>query len=338
MGERIIAIGNLAAKPGFYAKGNVEVARLSNGSAVYLPVHIVNGREPGPVLWVNGAVHGDELNVPFALLKLLPALDPAKLKGAIIVTPVSNPLAFSARQKNTPQDGLDLDMQFPGNPKGTISQRIAHFLFEQIKLHATHLIDAHTVGTHYQSRPYTVFKRLADEAQSQTYAEAEKLARTFGGYAHCRVDFSQPLYELPGNVNGFLDVQALLHGIPACMVEVGAGGVLEKADVDWAERGFRAVFRELGLYEDAVPPHPEHQPVTITERRFLYSDAAGIAVDNPAPGTVVKRGERLVTVIDLLGNEQPILAEEDMYIILSRRNPVVDVGDRIAFVGTKWES
>jgi predicted deacylase len=344
--ENTIEWGELKASPGQYVTGMVKVAQLSNGGVIQMPVLIVNGAKPGPRLWLNGAIHGDELNGPMAIRNLLPRLDPQKLSGAVIATPISNPLAFHARQKNTPQDGLDMDMQFPGDPKGTLSQRLAHLLFEQIRVTATHLIDFHTLATPFDAQPYTVFKRLP-AASSDVCEQAERMARIFEGTTHCRVDLGGSVNELPGNVTGFLDVQCLLHGIPAFMAEIGSGGHIQSEMVEFGERGIEAVLHELGMWPSKPEPAKLSDelgaallasPRTMTRRRFLYTDHGGLVTDSAPSGTIVKQGELICRIIDMLGTIQEIRAEQDMYIIASRKNPPVDTGDRVAFVGLEWQN
>jgi predicted deacylase len=340
--NKTIVWGDIKAEPGQFVTGKVKVMELAHGAPVYIPVLMVNGAQPGPCLWLNGAVHGDELNGPMAIRNLLPHLDPQKLFGAVIATPISNPLAFQARQKNTPQDGLDLDMQFPGDPKGTLSQRIAHLLFEQIRTYANFLVDFHTLGTYYEAKPYTVFKRIPG-VPGEICDAAERMARVFGGTAHCRVDLGGSLNELPGNVKGFLDVQCLMNGIPAFMAEIGSGGQIQPDMVELGERGILAILHDLKMWPDApetserLKPYLPEKPVTLTRRKFLYTDRGGLVIDSAPPGTVVKQGEIICRIVDMFGTVEDIRAEQDMYIIGNRKNPPVDTGDRIAFVGLEWE-
>lgn len=339
---RTIVWGDIKAEPGQFAAGNVKVAEMSHGSPVFIPVLIVNGARPGPRLWLNGAVHGDELNGPMAIRNLLPKLDPQKLTGTVIATPISNPFAFQARQKNTPQDGLDLDMQFPGDPKGMLSQRIAHTLFTQIRSHADYLVDFHTLGTYYDAKPYTVFKRIPGTSD-EICDRAERMARVFGGTAHCRVDLGGSLNELPGNVKGFLDVQCLLHGIPAFMAEIGSGGLIQPDMVELGIRGIFAIMHDLGMWPEApetsdrLKPYLPERPVTLTRRKFLYTDHGGLVTDCAPSGTFVRQGELICRIVDMFGTVEDIRAEQDTYIIAIRKNPPVDTGDRVAFVGTEWK-
>ena len=327
--------GNLKASPGQSVSGMVKVGELSNRAVIEMPVIIVNGVEEGPVVWLNGAIHGDELNGPMAIREVMPLLDPQKLKGAVIATPVSNPFALQARQKNTPQDGFDMDMQFPGDPKGTLSQRMAYYLFQQIKKYATHLIDFHALGTPYDAQPYTVFKKVPNDVNGVS-EQGERMARTFGGSVHCCVDLNSNLNELPGNVAGFLDVQCLMHGIPAFMTELGSGGHIQQDMVAYGVRGIWAVLHDLGMWEEEPAPLIHPNTKTLTKRKFIYTDAAGLVVDQAPSGSIVRKGEVICRVIDMLSVVQEVIAEEDTYIIASRTNPPVDTGDRVAFVGIAW--
>lgn len=326
---------HLIAEPGQSVSGYVKVGELSNWATVEMPVMIVNGVEEGPVLWLNGAIHGDELNGPMAIREVFPQLDPAKLKGAVIATPVSNPYAWQARRKNTPQDELDMDMQFPGNPKGTLSQRLPYYLFEKIKTYATHLIDFHSLGTPYDALPYTVYKKVPND-QVGASEQGERMARAFGGSVHCCVDLNGNLNELPGNVAGFLDVQCLMHGIPAFMTELGSGGQIQQDMVDYGQRGIWAVLHELGMWTEAPEPPVHTQTKTLTKRKFIYADRGGLVVQQAPSGSIVRKGERICSIIDMFSVVQEVLAEEDTYIIASRKNPPVDAGDRVAFVGVEW--
>jgi transposase-like protein len=56
-------------------------------------------------------------------------LVPTEVLGRVIVLPIVSPQAFFARQEYTvPEDGKNLNRQFPGDPAGTVSQRMAFAL------------------------------------------------------------------------------------------------------------------------------------------------------------------------------------------------------------------
>ena len=110
----MITVGSASAEKGEKGKGYLKVGQLAVHTQIQTPVLIVHGREDGPTLWLNGAVHGDELNGFMAIRQLVGALDPKELKGVLIATPLCNPLAVQWRNRFGPYDQLDLDQEFPG--------------------------------------------------------------------------------------------------------------------------------------------------------------------------------------------------------------------------------
>src|SRR3990172_8850426 len=108
----MVQVGTATANKGERAFGRIKVGELSNRMEVFIPVMIVNGQKDGPTLWMNGAVHGDELNGLFAMRQVVMDINPVDLKGTIVCTPISNSMGFSNRNKLNPIDFLDLDQSF----------------------------------------------------------------------------------------------------------------------------------------------------------------------------------------------------------------------------------
>lgn len=330
----MLKVGSASAEKGSRGKGFIKVGELSGHSEIVIPVLIVNGKEKGPVLWINGGVHGDEINVFMAARRVASALEPGKLKGALVCTPVCNPLATQWRQKLNPYDYLDLDQQFPGDSQGLISQRVAHHLFQEIKDKANYLINFHTAATPYAADPYTVYK-VVPGAKSEVSREVENLARTFGLYANCKVDISTAKGELPGGLGGALDVNCALQGIPAFMAEMGSGGKFEEENIAASERGIKNVMKYLKMIPGEVEAPP--QQITITRRRFLYCNKGGFLITDVKPGEILSQGKKIAQVIDLFSEIETLEAKEKAYIIQVRVNPIVHTGDRVAFLGLEWE-
>ena len=134
------------------------MSTLADGSTVRLPLLVAAGRSPRPRLVITAGIHGDEYEGPRAITDLLGTLDPAALEGTVVAVPVANPPAFAAGTRTSPLDGLNLARIFPGDPDGTISQRIAYTLVERIVRGADLLVDLHSGGVRYhfaQTRPAT---------------------------------------------------------------------------------------------------------------------------------------------------------------------------------------
>lgn len=329
----MITVFNHEIKEGERAYFTVPAGELAHKAVVQLPVIVVAGKKEGPVLWINGTVHGDELNGSYAAWELSGEIDPEKLSGALIVTPICNPIAFECRNKISAIDNMDMDTAFPGDPEGMMTQRIAHLIYGEVRKNASAVISFHTMATPYRANPYSVRKIIpgVSEAVNQV---SEGMQRAFGVVANCVVDLRGDTNELPGVTSGALDITCMKDGIPAFMGEMGQGGKVETVYVEAAKKGILNVMRYLKMVDGPIE-RPERQ-VLITSRRFLRIDKGGVIRMNVEPGDEVKAGESLLN-IHYYGDEvESFPAKTDCYVIGVRENPVVGTGDRIAFVGTKW--
>lgn len=331
----MIRVFNHEIKEGERAYFTVPAGELAHKAVVQLPVIVVAGKKEGPVLWINGTVHGDELNGSYAAWELSGEIDPEQLSGTLVVTPICNPIAFECRNKISAIDNMDMDTAFPGDPEGMMTQRIAHLIYREIKANAGAVISFHTMATPYRADPYSVRKIIPGVSDSVNEV-SEGMQRAFGVVTNCVVDLRGDTNELPGVTSGALDITCMKDGIPAFMGEMGQGGKVETEYVEAAKKGILNVMRYLKMLEGPVEK-PGRQ-VLITKRRFLRSDKGGMIRMNVKSGDEVKAGESLLN-LHYYGDEmESYPARTDCYVIGVRENPVVSTGDRVAFVGTEWRT
>ena len=145
-----VTVGTATAAPGSIVRGAIPVTTLAGGTPVEIPVVIVNGAQPGPCFWVNGAIHGDEPEGPLACQIALAEVDPAQLSGTLVLCPVLNVPAFEAAQRGNPLDTFSYDMNriYPGSPKGYLSDRIAAAHAAAMGPIADMEISIHSGGSH----------------------------------------------------------------------------------------------------------------------------------------------------------------------------------------------
>ncbi len=331
----MIRVFNHEIKEGERAYFTVPAGELAHKAVVQLPVIVVAGKKEGPVLWINGTVHGDELNGSYAAWELSGEIDPEQLSGTLVVTPICNPIAFECRNKISAIDNMDMDTAFPGDPEGMMTQRIAHLIYREIKANAGAVISFHTMATPYRADPYSVRKIIPGVSDSVNEV-SEGMQRAFGVVTNCVVDLRGDTNELPGVTSGALDITCMKDGIPAFMGEMGQGGKVETEYVEAAKKGILNVMRYLKMLDGPVEK-PGRQ-VLITKRRFLRSDKGGMIRMNVKSGDEVKAGESLLN-LHYYGDEmESYPARTDCYVIGVRENPVVSTGDRVAFVGTEWRT
>src|SRR5713226_9477146 len=83
------SVGTARAERGQKANGFIEVPAASD-AATSIPVSLVHGAKPGPVLAIVSGSHGTEYASIIAVLRLIGALDPAQLSGTVIHVPLVN--------------------------------------------------------------------------------------------------------------------------------------------------------------------------------------------------------------------------------------------------------
>lgn len=324
-----------SARPGTRVEGYIPIGNMASGARIAIPFVGVRGARSGKTLWINGHVHGNEINGIIAALDFANGLDLAAMSGNLIVSSTANPLGFDARRKTAPQDDYDLDQAFPGRADGYTTERLAHALLANIRSAASDLvISMHTQGTHMVSKTYAVYKQAAGSCVT-----GEMLFPYMTGFKPavvCRMSVEVGSGEILGNHAGALDYQLNALGIPTFMIELGSGQRADAVEIALGIAGYTDVARRLGIIEGAA----ELLPATIrhvTRRGHVPISQGGLFRRQRNPADLVKSGEPYGSIMDLHGRivERPSLPR-DSIIIGIRVDPVVHTGDRVAYVAQEW--
>jgi N-alpha-acetyl-L-2,4-diaminobutyrate deacetylase len=253
--------------------GHLSIPHSRNDSgwgAVHLPiVSIKNGN--GPTVTLTGGNHGDEYEGPIALLKLVRALDPARMHGRVIVIPTLNHPAVMGGMRVSPIDGVNMNRAFPGKRDGSVTQMIAHFVQEKILTRCDALFDIHSGGKTMMFSPFACYHRLADEALTQrAKAAVEAMA----------APISLELVEL--DAEGMIDTSVEDMGKVFVGTELGGGGTSTTETVAIAETAVRNLLAHLGVIDEApltrearglLPSRTMHMP---DPGCYLIADDGGL--------------------------------------------------------------
>jgi predicted deacylase len=255
-----------------------------------VPVIEVTGTGDGPRLTVLAGVHGCEYASMAAVRRWASGLDERDLRGRVVAVPVLNLPAFRARTPFVlPDDGKNLNRCFPGDPAGTLADRLAYDAFTQLISGSDALVDAHTGDMVEALEPFALYDTGPAEARARELASAYGL-----GYV---------IRQEPGPdraVGGSTSAAAAEVGIPAIIAEAGGCGLVERAAVDAHVRGLDRILAVLGM---TGPPAPDASPGPAHLRRFLWVRCADEGWWEPSvgPGEPVAQGQVLGTVSSLDG-------------------------------------
>jgi predicted deacylase len=300
----------------------LKVSESYTGDRTSIPVTVVNGARPGPLLFVTAAVHGDELNGIGIVRDLLTSMEPAELSGALVCVPVVNVLGVQFHSRYLP-DRRDLNRCFPGSPTGSTASRIAHTLMTEIVARADAGVDLHTAANRRMNMPQ-VRTGLGDE-------RARALGMAFG--APYLIDSSLR----PGSLRDAADRQ----GVPVLTFE---GGQSLRFEDDVIEVGVTGVLRVMGFLGmlDEHPGPPEIAVLESDETHWIRADRGGILDLHVGPGDHVQVDQPLWTVTGPFGRERNQKLSPYAGVVIGMTTlPLVNPGDavlHIAVLGRHEES
>src|SRR5690349_6051683 len=84
-----MSVGAVTAQAGTTATGVISIPAGSD-SALDIPVAVIHGARPGPVVAFVAGSHGTEYSSIIAMQRLIARLDASKMSGTVIVVPIIN--------------------------------------------------------------------------------------------------------------------------------------------------------------------------------------------------------------------------------------------------------
>ena len=233
-----LKIGNTTFEPKTKKFVQISVAKMADGSESRIPVHIVNGAKKGPRLCLLSAIHGDETFSIDVVREIVEKTDIDNLSGTIIAVPVANPHSYESGTRNTPFDFSNLNRIFPGKSDGSLSERIAHVISQQVIKNADYLIDLHG-GPDF---PLNVNYTYVHESAGEIGKRSEELATVFGQeilYKSSAIGGTALEFALKSNVVGFTP-------------EIGSPEFRCKEHLEMGVRGVENVMKRIGM----IPGEP----------------------------------------------------------------------------------
>ncbi|TIR01125.1 succinylglutamate desuccinylase/aspartoacylase family protein [Mesorhizobium sp.] len=284
---------------------------------------IRNGK--GPSLLLMAGNHGDEYEGELSLAKLIRRLDPAAISGRITILPMANAPAVMAAKRCSPLDGGNLNRAFPGDPTGTPTSRLAHFLETELFSRHDVVFDIHSGGTSMEHLPTALVERNAD---AERHRRGVELMRALGMPFGFVADNGQASPTSMG--------AARRAGAIGVSGEFGGGGTATVNSMTLTARALDRLMVELGvvaapvLTSDTEPAKPTRLLSLSRHSQGIYSTRRGWFEPAVRLGDSVSAGQLAGWYHDL---ERLELAEEairfsESGIVLSRRlHTMCEAGD-----------
>src|SRR5262245_51460080 len=170
-------VGSATATPGQTAYGAIAIPAGSD-SALSIPVAVIRGTKPGPVVAFVAGSHGTEYTSIIAMQKLIERISATQLAGTVIVAPLLNVYSFQTMTPHiNPIDRKGMNASYPGDANGTQTPRALAAVTEQIVAPADVVVDLHGGDLDEDLRPYSYWFRGGRAAQDSA---GLRLALAFG--------------------------------------------------------------------------------------------------------------------------------------------------------------
>ena len=306
-----------------------SVTRSAYG-AISIPIAVIrNGK--GPTVFLMAGNHGDEYEGQITLAKLIRELEPKHIKGRVIILPAANLPAAMAGTRVSPIDQGNLNRAFPGDPQGTPTWAIAHYIDSVLYPMADYHHDLHSGGSSLRYVPFCSMRQSGDPALDARSMAALKA-------------FGAPLSLVWSYVpeNRLAGAAAARRGLVSLGGEFGGGGDVNRASLAMLERGVRNFLHFTGVMRGAAPPKPaKSKKIRYIEvsslDHYVYASEAGLLEPAVDLGAEVKKGD-LAGLVHFVDNPArapvPCHFRRAGMVVCQRHFGRVERGDCVAHLAT----
>ncbi len=321
-----LRVGPVMGRPGETVSGFLEIAAgVDSGTRV--PVTVIQGRAAGPTLALVAGTHGSEVAPIIALQRVRASLDPAQLRGTVILVHVANMPSYLKRTiYYSPIDVKNLNRVYPGRANGTVSERIAYAITNEVIDKSDYLVDMHAGDGNESLRPYTYWNKLGLDARVDSIGRDMALA---WGHDHIVVDTNRPRDR---NASVYTQNTAHVRGKPAITTETGYLGVPAEEMIQSNVLGVFRLLRYLKMMPG--PVEMVDRPIYLERTQVLTSPETGIWYPLVERGHTVGEGTVIGYVTDFFGRRagevRAPFAGAVLYVV---GTPAMSKGEPVAMIG-----
>lgn len=291
---------------------DLPAGRLPSGTELSLPIEVLRGVDDGPVMWLSGAIHGDEVVGVEIIRQTLELIDETELAGTIIAAPVVNVFGFVTESRYLP-DRRDLNRSFPGTERGPLAGRLARLFVDQVLAVSDFGIDFHA-GSDDRTNLAQIRGNM-DDPRTRELAEA----------------FAPPIVIHSKTIKGSLRHTALKMDKRVLLFEGGEPRRFSRKAIDAGVSGTLRVLHSASMIPTAPPA--EHPVRHSRSTKWVRAPRGGIFRLEVELGSEVEKGARLGIIAGPAGREgQQLTARVGGVILGHSVNPLVHQGDGLVHI------
>lgn len=311
-----ITIYGHSIKPGQKKTIHIPMPKLYDCTPLSLPVHIINGKLPGPTLCITAAVHGDEINGTEIIRRMLKKKTINKLRGTLIAIPIVNIYGFIYQERYL-MDRRDLNRSFPGTKKGSIASRLAYMLTSEILSKSSHIIDLHTGSNHRSNLPQIRANLDVNEVHELALA------------------FNVPVILHASLRDGSMRQYANELNIPFLLYEAGEALRFDELSIRSGVNGILGVMTALDMLTMKPQKIKQLTPEIARSSYWVRAPISGICRPKKKLGMKVKQGELLAIIANPTSSDEYKLKSPITGIVIGQYNlPLIHAGAALFHIAT----
>ena len=329
-------IGSIEAEKGKTTLIRLQCSEYADGTSLTIPLVVLHGAEPGPVLFLMGCQHGDE-NIGALIAREVAAnIDPKTLRGTLLIVPIANVPAFLTRSRGfslEERGPLNMGYSFPGNTDGPLTDKIAFTLFNEVVLRSNYVVDLHAGLTGAVIYPFTYV--VPSDDKYGTLEAREGIAKATGLPYVFRVSWERASHFFfrpgPGDYDVTFGGQCDQRKIPRVIVEMGEGGRITD---EFVAVGVKAIFNIL-MHLKMLPGNPG--PILGKQRCFenykqVRANRGGTLWMQAKMNSQVKKGDLLGRIYGPLYVAEEIVSPINGVVLRVMTNSIVYPGAEVAWI------
>lgn len=278
-------IQHLKTKAGEKKQGFIKIL----DTETKMPVTIINGTKEGKTMLITAGVHGGEYPGIKTAIELAREIDPEKVSGQIIIVHPVNTQGFVGRNVAVvPEDNKNILRLFPGDKNGTISEKIAYVISNELQSKSDFYLDIHGGDIHEDLLPHIYYPGSAEKSVVEASIEMAKC-------------FNVPYYVKSNTTNGTYTSAAIRKSIPSLLVERGGCGLCKEDDVKAYKSDILNVLGALNILDHEIT-EKEFEAKEIKEAIYLDALNDGCWTCLVKAGEKITKGQKLGEVTDYFGN------------------------------------
>ena len=306
-------IGHHELSPGERRTIDLPISVLSNHTPMTLPIHVVHGKRKGPVLFLSGVVHGDEIQGVEIIRRVLQHKATHAIAGTLIAVPIVNGFGFLNHSRYMP-DRRDLNRSFPGSDHGSLASLLADLFMREVVMRSQYGIDLHTAALHRTNLPQI---RISPEEP-----DLLELAKAF----------MPPVVLVSKLREGTLRHCARQAGVKVLLYEGGEALRFDETAIRRGVSGILRVMNALGMTSHEETDRHAAPQISYSSG-WVRSPEGGILRSERKPGDAVKAGEIIGEISDPLGERAYTVVSDYTGVIIGRTHlPIVNRGDALFHV------